>query len=458
MKTLGEQAVVIGGSVAGLMAARVLSPHFGRVTVIERDTVAAVAEERRGVPQAGHIHALLLAGEQVLSSLYPGFADGLLHAGAVPLRAGRDIGYFLPGGKAYSPGGAMKQPRDLGFDLYGASRALIEHRVREHTRELPNVDFETGTVQGLLCQGHVVKGVRREQAGRIGILQADFVLDAAGRASRAARWLAEWGFAPPDETVIGVDMVYASARFRLRDDDAEPERQLVFRGPAPAHRRSAVLGRIEGGLWHLTLAGRFGEDPPFDEPGFRAFARSLHSPRLHELIDGAERVGEIVQYQFPTSVRRHYERMPACPQRWLAIGDAISSFNPIYGQGMSVAALHCRALQQLLEAGAAACDPATALDGLAARFFQHAVEPTHQAWTLAANQDFAFSQTRGERPAGLADRARYAVALDSMILEDPQLHRLLAEVVNLARPASVLNEEPLRTRVLERMRQQATLC
>jgi 2-polyprenyl-6-methoxyphenol hydroxylase-like FAD-dependent oxidoreductase len=457
MNTLGEHAVVIGGSIAGLMAARVLSGHFERVTVIERDSVAANAAERRGAPQAAHIHALLLAGERVLSSLYTGFAAGLQQAGAVPLRAGRDIAYFLPGGKAYSPGGAMKAPRDLGFDLYGASRALIEHCVREHTRRLPNVRLETATAHGLLCNGASIHGVRWEQAGRMGHLPTDLVVDAGGRGTRAAHWLAQLGFGPPPETVIGVDMAYASARFRLRDDDAEPERQLVFRGPAPTHRRSAILGRIEGGLWHLTLAGRFGEDPPFDDAGFRAFARSLHSPRLHQLIDGAERVGEIVQYQFPTSVRRHYEQLPALPQRWLAVGDAICSFNPIYGQGMSVAALQCQALQRLLAARASEFEAATALDGLAASFFALAAEPSQQAWTLAANQDFAFPQTRGTRPPGLAERARYAAALDSLIPEDPQVHRLLAEVVNLARPASALSDEPLRARVLERVRQQATL-
>lgn len=457
MNHLGEHAIVIGGSMAGLMAARVLAGRFERVTVIERDTIAAGPASRRSVPQGAHIHALLLGGERVLSSLYPGFSERLRDAGAQPLRAGRDIAYFLPGGKAYSPGGAMKEPRDLGFDLYGASRGLIEHCVREATRVLANVVLETDVVQGLLCVGGRILGVRCESGQGRRELLADLVVDAGGRGSRAVRWLEALGFAPPPETVIGVDMAYASTCFHVRAG-GEPERQLVFRGPAPHHRRSAIMGRIEKDLWHVTLSGRGGEVPPFDHAGFMAYARSLHSNALHQLINGAVRVGDIVPYQFPTSVRWHFERLEALPEGWLALGDAICSFNPIYGQGMSVAALHCQALQRLLEDRAQ--QPSNlALTGLGRQFFNAAAQVCEQPWTLAANQDFAFAQTRGIRPAGLAERALYAAALDSLIPEEPQLHRLLAEVVNLARPLSALGEEPWRSLAMERLeRQQKSLA
>lgn len=451
MKHLGEHAVVIGGSVAGLMAARVLADRFERVTVFERDAVPALAAARKSVPQGAHIHGLLLAGERSMSSLYPGFVQALLAAGAVPMRAGRDIAYYLPGGKAYSPGGAMKQARDLGFDVYGASRALFEHCLRQHARRLPNVAFETAAVQGLLCEDGHVQGVHCAIGAGRRAVGADFVVDASGRGSQAPRWLAALEFAAPDETVIGIDMAYASTRLRLPAAAELAERQLVFRGPAPQHRRSAILSRIEDGLWQLTLAGRFGEAPPFDEPGFRAFARSLHSPRLHELIDSGERVGEITPYQFPTSVRRHYERIAVLPERWLALGDAVCSFNPIYGQGMTVAALQCQALRHLLDLRAASPVGAHPLERLGFDFFRIAAQVNEQAWVMAAGQDFAFPQTRGLRPPGLAERAQYAAALDALIPEDPHLHRLLAEVVNLAQPLSALSAEPLRSRVLARL-------
>ena len=449
MKHLGEHAIVIGGSVAGLMAARVLADRFERVTVLERDTLPAGPAVRRSVPQGAHIHGLLLAGEQVMSSLFPGFTRSLLDAGGVPMRAGRDIVYDLPSGRAYSPGGSMKQPRDLGFDVYGASRALFEQCLRLHAQKLANVRFRAAAVQGLLCEAGVVRGVRWAAGG----LEADLVVDAAGRGSRTPRWLRELGFAAPEETVLGIDMAYASTRLRLPALDCEFERQWVFRGPAPRYRRSAILSRIEDGQWHLTLAGRFGEDPPFDEPGFRAFARSLHSPRLHQLIEGGDRVGEISQYQFPTSVRRHYERMAVLPERWLAVGDAICSFNPVYAQGMTVAALQCQCLQRLLALRAERFDGAHPLDRVGSEFFRLASQASEQAWTMAASQDFAFPQTRGVRPPGLDEHALYGAALDSMIPEDPHLHRLLADVVNLTQPLSALGAEPLRSRVMARVRE-----
>lgn len=454
MKHLGEHAIVIGGSVAGLMAARVLADHFERVTVLERDALPTAPSGRKSVPQGAHIHGLLLAGERVMSSLYPGFTQSLLAAGGVPIRAGRDIAYYLPSGKSYSPGGAMKQTRDLGFDLYGASRGLFEHCLRQHTQRLPKIGFETATVQGLLCDDGHVHGVRCAIGDTNQEFAADLVVDAGGRGSRAPQWLAELDFAAPQETVIGIDMAYASTWLRLPALDGEPERQLVFRGPAPQYRRSAILSRIENGLWHLTLAGRFGEDPPFDEPGFCAFAHSLHSPRLHQLLESGECVGEITQYQYPTSVRRHYECVAVLPERWLALGDAICSFNPIYGQGMTVAALQCQALQRLLAARSQTAGEAHPLERLGLAFFGLAAQVSEQAWSMAASQDFAFPQTRGSPPPGLAERAQYGAALDSMIPEDPHLHRLLAEVVNLAQPLSALTAEPLRSRVMARLHER----
>lgn len=450
MKLLGEHCIVIGGSIGGLIAARVLADRFERVTIVDRDAAGSTPEQRRPVPQGAHIHALLLAGERVLSALFPGFTATLLSAGALPLRAGVDVAYFLPEGKAYSPGGAMRQPRDLGFDLYSASRELIEQTLRKHTLALPRVRVEPGTVQGLLGTRDRIDGVRCDSAGAPSELRADFVVDSSGRGSRTAAWLGALGVTAAPETLIGVDMAYASAKFELRDEPASPERQWVFRGPPPTYRRSAILARIEGGQWHVTLGGRFGDDPPYDPAGFMAFVRSLHSPRLHEAIGGARRITDIVPYKFPSSVRRHCERMPALPERWLALGDAICSFNPVYGQGMSVAALHGQALRHILDERAQRHED-TALDGVGLDFFAAAAGLCEQPWSLAASQDFAFPQTRGERPAGLAERRRYAAVLESLIPEHPTLHRLLAEVVNLTQPSSAVGEEPWRSLAMARL-------
>jgi 2-polyprenyl-6-methoxyphenol hydroxylase-like FAD-dependent oxidoreductase len=447
MKQLGAQAVVIGGSIAGLMAARVAADHFEEVTVIERDTLPDTAAPRRAVPQGAHAHGLLLAGEQVLSQLYPGFTASLRAAGAVAVRVGRDVLYQLPQGAAYSPGGSMRQARDLGFDVYSASRELIEHCVRRHTQQTPNIRFETATVTGLARRPPDRVDVLSQRGGNTLRHAADLVVDASGRGSRSAQWLQEAGWPAVEQTELGIDIAYASARWRLAPDEAPGVPQVLYRGPVPQTRRTGMLARIERNQWLVTLVGRLGEVPPADEAGFLAFAGGLSTPALRALLLKGERISEIQTYRVPVSLRRHYERLPALPLNWLAVGDAICSFNPLYGQGMSVAALQAQALQSLLQARAAA-DPALALQGWGPDYFRQASQIIDGAWSLAARQDLAFPETRGLRPPDLAQRARYGAALEALIPEDPQLHRLLAEVFNLTRPMSALDDPALRARVL----------
>ena len=439
MAYVGKQAVVIGGSIAGLMAARVAAEHFEAVTVIERDVLPATPAPRRAVPQGAHAHSLLLAGEQVLSSLYPGFTASLRAAGAVPVRAGRDVLYQLPQGAAYSPGGSMRQPRDLGFDVYSASRELIEHCVRTHTQEIPHVRFETAAVTGLSRQRHDRIELRCQHGDHACTVAADLVVDASGRGSQSAHWLQATGWPAAERTQLGIDIAYASARYRFQAGQAPAVPQILYRGPVPQTRRTGLLTRIEQDQWLVTLVGRLGEVPPADEAGFLAFASGLPTPILQDLLSKGERISAIETYRVPVSVRRHYERLPALPGNWLAVGDAICSFNPLYGQGMSVAALQVQALQELLEART---------ENLVPEYFQRASQAIDGAWSLAARQDLAFPETRGVRPPDLAERAHYGAALEAMIPEDPQLHRLLAEVFNLTCPVSALDDPALRRRVL----------
>lgn len=440
---LGQHAVIIGGSVAGLTAARVLSERFVRVTVLERDAIAVRPEVRKSVPQGRHFHTLLFGGEQALSALYPGFTDRLRAMGAVRWRVGVQNAIIRPDGKVRTAAlGSVRELRDLGFDAYNQSRAVLEHCIRQATAEITNVELRAGTnVQGLALESGRVRGVRCDDA----TVAAELVVDASGRGSRAPRWLAELGFQPPQETSIGVDLGYASTRFRTPDSCAVPERMLGFFGPAPRYTRGAYLAAIEDGQWIVTLVGRFGAFPPTDEAGFLAFAESLHTPLLHELIKDAERVAEIASFRYAQSVHRHYERLEAFPKGFLVIGDAVCSFNPVYGQGMSTAAQQAKALQQVVA-------EAAGLDGLAQAFFPRAAEVISAPWALTASADLAFPQTKGDRSGLSEERARYFIALGELMNEDIEVHRLVAEVLHLAKPLSCLMQEPLRSRVTERQR------
>ena len=450
---LGQHAIVIGGSVAGLITARVLADYFDRVTVLERDHIEEHPAIHQSIPQGNHVHVLLLGGLQVLSSLYPGFTNKLERLGAVRFRIGQELAFFFPDGKAYTLTGSVREPRDLGIDGYAQSRSLLEYCVREGTLALANVKLESGcAAQGVVYESGRVQGVRYTREGNPHTAAADLVVDAGGRGSRAHRWLIELGFPAPEETTIGVYFAYSSTKFRKPDYYNGSERVLGFLGPPRDSLRGALLEEIEDNTWHVSLGGRFGDYPPDDEEGFFAFARSLPTSTLYDLIKDAERVADIVHYRFPTSRLRHYERLTVFPEGFLILGDAISSFNPIYGQGMSSAALQAKGLHQLLADRVAESQD---LDGLGLAFFPKAAEVIATPWTLAASFDFAYSKTRGSRPPDLKESSQYLAALDALVVEDVDVQRLVTEVFQLAKPLSTLKEEPLRSRVLAQQQKPA---
>jgi len=450
-RNLGHHAVIIGGSLAGLMSATVLADHFDCVTIFERDELEDRPVLHKSIPQGNHIHALLLAGQNVMSSLYPAFTDELKRLGAVSFRTGIDLAFYGPGGKGYNATRSVTEPRDLGFEGHIMSRGLLEYLVRRRTLALANVSLETdATIEGLISDNGGVGGVRRKRTTGFEPIEADLVLDASGRSSHAARWLVEMGVAAPEETTIGVDFAYTSTKYRKPDHTDAGEPLLLVGGPPPQYTRAAGLFEIENSIWHVSLAGRFGDYPPTDEAGFVAFAKSLPSPRLYDLIKDAERIADITHHRFPTSIWRHYERLQGFPAGFLILGDAICSFNPVYGQGMSSAALQAQALRDVLRERAAG---SRGLDGLSTEFFPRAAQAVSAPWTLAANFDFAYPQTRGERPQGIAEGATYFAALDSLQAEDVDVQRLVTEVFQLTKPLSALREEPLLSRILARLQQ-----
>ena len=448
---LGSQALVIGGSIAGLATARVLADFFDNVTVLERDAIAFRPAPRKSIPQGNHLHVLMLGGQRVLNSLYPGFNSRLEKLGSVRFRFAKDLAFYTPARKTYSLTGSVTEPRDLGIDGYSQSRELLEHAVRQATLELPNVSFESGvTVQGLIYDGSRVRGLRCDHPDGARSLEADLVVDNGGRGSRVPKWLGELGFEQPEETAIGVDFAYASARFRIPASYDEPERVMLFGGPPPRYSNGGGISAIENGMWQVSLAGRFGNYPPAEREGFFAFARALPTPLLYEFLKDAEQVSDFYQHRFPTSVQRHYERLSAFPEGLAVLGDAICSFNPVYGQGMSSALLQVQALQNLLNQRIANGERSP-LAKLATGFFPRAADVIATPWILASAFDFAYPQTKGERPPNLSEGAAYFTALDALSVEDPSVQRTLLEVFQLARPLLSLWQEPLFSRVQARL-------
>jgi 2-polyprenyl-6-methoxyphenol hydroxylase-like FAD-dependent oxidoreductase len=451
MANLGQHAVVIGGSLAGLMTARVLADHFESVTVFERDQIEPRPALHKSIPQGNHLHGLLLGGQRAIASLYPNILTKLDDLGSVRCAFGKEFVLYGPFGRAYTFTGSVRVPRDFGVHFYQQSRGLLEYCVRQCTLDRKNINFETEcVVEELIFRNGQVQGVRYHRNAESNHFIADLVVEAGGRGSHAPRWLRQLGFQSLAETSIGVDLAYASTKFRVPADCDRQERLIGFDwGIAPDCPNSGLLEIIEEDLWHVTLAGRFGQYPPRDEVGFLSFAKSLQTPKLYELIKDAKRVADITTYRYPTAVRRHYERLSAFPDGFVVLGDAIASFNPVWGQGMSVAALQVQAFQQLLTERA---KEKRGLGGLAMTFFPKAAEVADNAWTFAANLDLAYPKTQGERPPDFKQQLAYFAAVDALTPDDPEVQRLLIEVGNLCKPLSVLNEEPLRSRVLEEQR------
>jgi 2-polyprenyl-6-methoxyphenol hydroxylase-like FAD-dependent oxidoreductase len=441
---IGKQAVVIGAGMAGLTAAGALSDRFDRVVVLERDTLPSEPAHRAGTPQARHVHALLISGQRALSELFPGFEQDLARAGAVPLRAGLDVRVERPG---YDP----FPQRDLGWFGYAASRPTIERAVRRRVESRGNTTlYQRCRVQEVLAtpNGDEVTGVRYENGdGASETIAADLVVDASGRGALTLALLQSIGRPLPEETTIGIDLGYATCIFAIPDDASTDWKGVMTFGQAPQNSRGGLMLPLEGNRWMATIGGRHGDRPPGDAEGFLTYAKALRTPTIYNAISRAKRLDGVARYGFPQSVRRHFERLDVFPRGLLPIGDAICHFNPVYGQGMSVAALEACLLQRLLERLEEDSNPIAALGPA---FFAEVQTLIETPWSVAI-LDFVFPDTRGQRPADFETTLKFGIALTRLAAEDPAVHKLTIEVQHLLKPRSVYRDPTLVQRVLAKM-------
>ena len=423
----GRHAVVIGGSVAGLLAARALSASSGRVTVLDRDTLPAEPVARRGVPQGRHVHGLTARGAAGLESLFPGFLDELTAAGVPRADALADYNYYLDGHKLARAGADTPN--------YLATRPLIESLIRGRVHALDNVTIVDSTeVAGLLTTGGRVSGVR-VQPGHD--LAADLVVDAAGRGSRVMTWLAELGYPTPDETVVRTNVVYVTRHFR--QEPGQPGgRQAVVSGAYPANPRSGAAVRQENGQIAVFLAGILGDEPPTDVEGMLAFASSLAAPEIAEVLRTAVPIDEAAKMRNPASSVKHFEKLDRYLEGYLVVGDAMGTFNPLYGQGITVAVLEAELLASLLEHGT---------DRLAQRYFAGAAGVLAEPWALATGSDLRFPGVEGVRDPEAAQAGQYLDLLRSAAATDPEVGAAFLRVANMLAPISSLFDPALAARV-----------
>lgn len=427
-------AVVVGGSIAGLLAARVLADHFQQVTILEQDRVEPGPKVRKGVPQAQHLHALLHRGCAIVERLFPGVFQEIQADGGLSSEMGPDVLMYHFG--TYRP----RVPTGLVGQLQ--SRPLLEWGIRRRLSAVPNVRTIHGCAVSSLSSSddrRRVTGVcfRRDGGGEEREA-ADLVVDASGRGSRTPQWLEALGYPRVEETEVRVDVGYSTCLFRLPPTPRDWKVMLIFPRP-PVERRLGVLTAIEGSQWICMLAGWLKEYPPGDHAGFLEFARSLPAPDLYQTLREAEPLGPVAIHRFPSNLRRHYERMPRFPEGLAVVGDAQCSFNPIYAQGMTTAALQVEALEQGLRQPGA---------DLARRIRKLTAAAIDGSWGAATTEDYRFPEVPGRRPRGFALRAWYSAKVAELAGRDPDAYTRLAQVMQQARSPAILFTPSMVARVL----------
>ncbi|HEV7331808.1 MAG TPA: hypothetical protein VGN63_12285 [Flavisolibacter sp.] len=434
-----KHAIVLGGSLSGLLAARVLGEHYEQVTIIEKDTVHRAPEARKGQPQTRHLHGLLPGGLQILSGYFPGLLNEMSSHGVKVLDFAHSMKWYCYGG--------FRKSFTIGIDGVIVTRPLLEHIIRERVLALSNIHLldQTAATQLLATDDRQsITGVMAEQkpAGQTTQLSADLVVDTTGRGSRTPQWLKELGYGEVGVSEVRVNVGYTSRMYKRDPQDVRGESWIICTPDAPAEKRFGAAFPIEGQRWMVTVGGWHGDHAPTEQEAYLAFVRSLPNPHLFDIVSKNEPVSEFVQYKFPFSQRRHYEKLRRFPSGLLVLGDAISSFNPIYGQGMSSAALQVDVLDKVLREN-------TPNNLLANVFFSRSKKVVDVIWSLATGEDFRYPQTTGARPPGIRLINRYVASVHRATLRDEVVCGAFLKVMSLLKPPTSLFHPQILWRVLQ---------
>ncbi|WP_426450316.1 FAD-dependent oxidoreductase [Paenibacillus sp. S-38] len=440
VRQLGRRAVVIGGSIAGMLAARVLSETFGEVIVLEADQPPEGMLPRKRVPQGHHSHLLLLSGQQVLDRLFPGFTGELVAAGSVETDFTGDMAWYHFG--------EWKQRFRSGLRNLQQTRPFLEWHLRRRLGACRNVTVRYGAiVEGLVLTpgGDYVSAVKlREGRGGTEELSADFFVDASGAGSQSLQWLT--GREPSAETTesVRIGLCYATRYYHGRPEDkGRPWRNLLISSQLPELPGFGVILSYEDGKTGVTVGSYLGEAAATEE-AFLKQAQSLPQPHVYDYIREAEPLGEIRTYRIPAQQRRRPDRISRLPGRLVMLGDAYCRFDPIYGQGMSVAAMEAELLQRELSGLA----NGSGLDTLHRRYYRELVKLTDYPWEAALTEAFRHPAIPGDRPPGLRLKQWLTTKIYRASAKDELVYTRLVQAMNLTHAQSVLLHPSVLVRLL----------
>lgn len=420
-----------------MLAARVLSDHFDEVVVVDRDDIRnAGTSVRAGVPWAIHIHALLERGRGIIEDLYPGFTTDLARDGVPVGDYGSTCHYYFNGQRFAD--------HVSGMTLVGANRPVIENYIRSHTIALDNVVLRDQTeilgLEATADQSRIVGAwVRDKQDAPSECVLADLVVDTTGRRSPAARWLGEHGYQGPPEEKVHMGLTYTTMDFvgPLENDPLGDDIALVPTA-TPGHPRGAIFARLAD-RYALTLTGIAGDRAPTDRDGFMAYVKTLPIPDVHAAVVGAEQRGPAGSFGFPASVRRRFERLSRLPRGFVVLGDAACIFNPVYAQGMTVAAMGANVLRQHLTHGPDV-DPHA--------FFKDLATEIDAPWMMSAAADLGYPAVRGKRTFATWFGNLYTSHVAAGAASDPVLAQAFMRTISLVDSPMSLMRPRLAARVV----------
>lgn len=427
-----ERAVVIGGSFAGLLAARVLGRYSDEVIVIDADDIhTTIPELRRGAPHIQQYHALLEMGRRQLEQLFPGIweemiANGAAHGEGTALRVYHN--------------GTIKPPCE-GISVLGATRSFIEEHIRRHVFDDSRIKFLNGRVGRLQIVRGSVRGVElfpkltvspgSADSNRI---HCDVVVDATGRSSRLSDWLRTAGWPEPLWQRVKIDVGYATGVFQSIGElpDLVAVQSFVeppyFRAPAPD---LAVMGRIENNRWLMVLVAHAERRPSCSVDDFLTRCLAAPAPPFREVIENCRLMEPINTYRTPDNRRRNFLKLPSFPAGLFAIGDSIAAFNPMYAQGLTCAALQATALDEHMKGGIDAI-------GNTREYFKRVQKIVNQAWGMATLNDYAQPHVTGPFPPALRVSHYLATLINRASVTDREVNQRLMNVISMCDPPSVL--------------------
>nr|WP_309100946.1 FAD-dependent monooxygenase [Fredinandcohnia onubensis] len=419
-----DKVIIIGGGMAGKLAARVLSNSFQEVIIMERDSEVTSPIPRKGAPQGNHIHALLHAGEQGLEELFPGITEKFYSTGAVKINSTKDL--------AWHHHGVWKQRYDGGYTTTLQTRPHLEWHINQYIKEVENITIQSNqTVKGYLYDegNNRMIGVVLKDGS---VINGDLIVDASGASSFTYHWLNEQGIHIPLEKVK-IDLTYVSQIVELPENVSQ-DWTIKLLYPNPPHEKLAgSISKVEGNRYLVTFIGYhdcINDKEVVKENNLLHLAKRLQKNDMYQTLQTGTPLTSISVFRVPHITWRKIEKINNFPAGLIMIGDTICRIDPFFGQGMSIAVLEALALKGILQN--------QSLENLARDFHKKAANIIAPVWNMVLTEDFRYQETTGKKPFGLPILQWYARQVFLLSAKDTNIYDSFIKVMNLKSPMTIL--------------------